>query len=68
MKLQHLFHDIIDAAEASLSKGVRRIAPDAARVADGQAHEHTGQPGKSRFALDAAINLVDQQLARRLVG
>jgi hypothetical protein len=44
----------------ALLKGMRRIAPPAPGVADGQADENTRQPGKGRFALQAAINLVNQ--------
>src|SRR5437868_3761713 len=47
---------------------MRRIAPDAARVADRQPDKDAGQSGKCRFALNAAIDLMDQELPRRLVS
>ena len=46
---------------------MRRVAPDAPGIANRQADEDAGQPGIGRFALDAAINLVNQKLAGRLV-
>ncbi len=47
---------------------MRRIAPNAAGIAYCQSHKYTGQPLIGRFALQAAVNLMDQQLARRLVA
>jgi hypothetical protein len=45
-----------------------RVAPHATGIAHRKAHEHAGQSREGRFALDAAVNLVNQQqqLAGRL--
>ena len=52
----------------ALVERVRGITPLATRVAHRSADEHARQPGEGRFALDAAVDLVDDQRPRRLVG
>ena len=42
-------------------KACGRVAPDAAEVAAGHAHEGAGQAGERRFALDARVDLVDDE-------
>lgn len=47
----------------ALLKGVRRVAPAASGIANSQADENARQTGKGGFALQAAINLMNQKLA-----
>ena len=64
----HFRHDLVQGHGGPLVEGVRRIAPDAAGIADGGADEDARQARKGRFTLHAAIDFMDQELPRRLVG
>ena len=54
-------HDLVDGDGVALVERVGRVAPDAAEVAPGQAHEHARTPGVRRFALDRMEDLVDAE-------
>ena len=41
---------------------MRRVAPDTPRIADRQSDKDARQSGEGRFALDAAVNLVDKEV------
>ena len=53
-------HVLAGHARAAV-EGLRRVAPHAAQVAARRAHEGAGQPGERRFALDARVDLVDDE-------
>ena len=56
-----LGHHLVDAALAALVKRVGGVAPDAAQVAGGQAHEHARPARVIGLALDRVEDLVDGQ-------
>ena len=53
--------DLVERHLPAFVKRVRRVAPRAAQVARGQAHEDARPPGVRRLALDRVEDLVDRQ-------
>ena len=53
-------HDLVHAHLAALVEGVGRVAPAAAQVAGGQAHEDARPAGIGRLALDRMEDLVNR--------
>jgi len=64
----HSPDDFIKWEWLALSKGVWRIAPDTPRIAHRKPHKNARQTGESRFTLNAAIDLVNEQRAGGLVA
>jgi hypothetical protein len=64
-KLESAGHDIIEAANLTLVEGVQRIAIDLSQVAGCQPDEDAGQPGERAFAVQTAIDLMDQRRVSR---
>ena len=56
--------DFVERHLAPFGERVGRVAPGAAQVAGGQAHEHARPPGVGRFPLDGVEDLVDGQHCR----
>jgi len=57
-----------ESLDRPLPEGVRGIAPGTPGGARGEPDEDAGEPGEGRFALDAPVNLMDEQMARRLAA
>ena len=53
-------NDVVHAHLAAFVEGVGRVAPAAAQVAGGQAHEHARPAGMGRLALDRMEDLVNR--------
>ena len=65
-QLERLRHDRVEIEDLALGKGMRRVAVDAPQVAGRQPDEHAGQPRERALALQAAVDLMDEQGAGRL--
>ena len=55
----HRGDDLVHRHLAPYVERVRRVAPRAAQIARGQAHEHAGASCQGRFTLNRMENLVD---------
>ena len=58
--------DLVERHRPALLERVRRVAIAAAQVAGRQADEDAGQAGVDALALEAPVDLVDHERARRL--
>ena len=56
-----LFKHVRAAHARAAFEGLRRVAPRAAQVAARRAHEGARHPGEGRFALDACVDLVNDE-------
>ena len=62
-QLERTSHDGVEIEELTLRERVRRVAVDTSQVARRQPYEHTGTPRECALALQAAIDLMDEQAA-----